>query len=389
MKATYNITTNKIKFAPPAERLTPEQDKERRACNFVWYPGQKVFCAVWSPSAEDWIKSFGIEIEADDTPDDVEARVERFAGYADDAERSADSAREYANVATTEKRTERALNRAASEAERAEYWTHRIAASIAHAQRKDRPDVISRRIKGIEADLRKHTKNHEEALKWLARWQDVTPGDRDTAVKLANYGSFYVTAPTSDNPTRQTSAWNALDTNQITPAEARTAALAHFSRSLDYTARWMEHLKMRIEYERAFLDNVGGDPVAKLANVKKGDSVMWRRELCEVLKVNKTTMELKVPSRHWLKTGMKVDKTEIQPAPSRDETARALAAEFRANYPELSNTGYVEEVDPESGYASEWQGKPSNHWGMKISGAWYDVYTAPIGALEVLGVVPA
>lgn len=389
MNATYNLPTNKIKFYPPPGRLTPEQDKERRACKFVWYPGQKCFAAAWSPSAVDFVESFGIEIEADDSPDDVAARAERFGKYAESAERSSDSAAEYASTAATEKRAERALSRAASEAERAAYWTRRIAAAISHAEYKDRPDVIARRIKGLESDLRKQTANHKKATLWLSRWQNLTPGDYETAVKLANYGSFYVDAPASA-PYKQYSAWSALTSNQMTAAEVREAALIHFARSTEYARRWIEHLQTRIEYERAFMESVGGDPVAKLDGLKPGDQVIYRKETCTVLKVNKTTIEIKIPSYHWLKDrGVKVDKTDLKPAPTRDETARALAAEFSGTYPELKQYGTVEEVDPDSGYAATHDGKPANAWTVKISGAWYDVYTNPIGEKYVLGVVPA
>lgn len=241
MKATYNITTNRFKVWFD-ERLSPEDYKRAKACNFVWYPGQKCFSSIWYPQAEDFIRSFGIEIEADDSPDDVAARVDRFADYADDAERSAESASAYAVTATTEKRTERALSRAASEAERAAYWTRRIAGSIAHAQYKDRPDVIARRIKGLETDLRRNMRSLE------------IKGKTEEHILTAN------------------NHWIENEDIEAMQENAR---------------RWIEHLNMRIEYEKAYLDAVGGTAlltpekkprrVAKAPEdgLKKGDTIKY------------------------------------------------------------------------------------------------------------------
>lgn len=251
MKATYNITNNRLFFYPETkERLTPEQDKERRSCAFQWWP-RGCFTAIWSPGAEDWIRSMGAEIEEDDTPDDVESRVERFGKYATNAEASAESAAERAMNATTARRAKLAENRAMNEAERAEYWTRRIAGAISRAQRHDNPQTCANRVKGLEADLRKH----EREMNPQPYPRQIGQGDDLWVDTGSGHGHW------------------------ISPENIP----AHVA----YHARWVEHLKMLLEYERAYLDAVGGTElltpekkprrVSKAPDdgIKKGDTVKY------------------------------------------------------------------------------------------------------------------
>ncbi|VDA00113.1 hypothetical protein BANRA_05274 [Klebsiella pneumoniae] len=54
---------------------------------------------------------------------------------------------------------ENGMKRAVMLFERAEYWEQRAQASLRHAKYKERPDVRYRRIKKIEAELRKSQKH--------------------------------------------------------------------------------------------------------------------------------------------------------------------------------------------------------------------------------------
>lgn len=240
MYATYNITNNRLFFFPETkERLTPEQDKERRSCAFQWWP-RGCFTAIWSPGAEDWIRSMGVEIGEDDTPDNLESRVERFEKYAANAEQSAESAAERATNATTARRAKLAESRALNEAERAEYWTRRIAGAISRAERHDSPQTCANRVKGLEADLRKHERemNPQPYPRQIGQGNDLWV---DTG---SGHGHW-------------------IDPEQIP---------AHVA----YHARWVEHLKMLLEYERAYLDAVGGTalltPEKKPRRVSKAPS---------------------------------------------------------------------------------------------------------------------
>ena len=96
MEATYNICDDKLR-ASFDERLPEDDYKRIKAAGFSYWHGSKLFVAKWSVTAEDALISFGFEIEDADAPDDVEARVDRFSGYAANAESSAESASNYAH----------------------------------------------------------------------------------------------------------------------------------------------------------------------------------------------------------------------------------------------------------------------------------------------------
>lgn len=187
MEATYNLTDNRLKLWPPTDRLTAEQDAQRKATNFAWWPGRKCFAVTWSPQAEDFVKSFGIEITEDDTPDDLEARVERFQGYADRDERDADSAAQRVLSATTTRRAEQAEATATKKLDEARYWQQRIAGAIRHATHKDAPGTIARRIKTLEADLRKQQRAGAEAKTrtdwYFGDWKHARGIDYDVRAK--------------------------------------------------------------------------------------------------------------------------------------------------------------------------------------------------------------
>lgn len=314
--ASYNITNDRLKFYPPAgERLSPEDYERARGCKFQWWPGQKCFSAVWTPGAEDFIIAQGYTIEEDDSPDDVEARVNRFAGYAAGAEAEAAAAAERAMNATTERRERLASNTARNQAEEAEYWTRRISGAIAHAAYKDRPDVIARRIKGLEADKRRNEKHLKEARAFLALWQ-VTPITRERAVKLANFGGWMGLSgkfPGSHYQGEQ-SLWGVLDKNEISPEDAQAFAVRAFEEAAAYDARWIAHLDMRLEYERAYCVAVGGAELlepkkrevhrrpAPEDGLKKGDSVWvqwppYYREAvkCTIMSLGTANVRVTVP----------------------------------------------------------------------------------------------
>ena len=108
---------------------------------------------------------------------------------------------------------------------------------------------------------------------------------------------------------------------KLTAESAREQSVAHCQNVLNHEARWTAHLELRLEYERAYLSAVGGDPAANLGDLKPGDKVSWRGEVCEVVKVNKATIQVMSPSHHWCKNGLKVDKTELKPVEVSDGKA--------------------------------------------------------------------
>ncbi len=283
-KVTYNITTDKLIFAPDA-RLSDAEYQAAKAARFVFWPSRKVFAATWSTQSEDFILSLGCEIEADDTPDDLEGRVERFQGYAEaaemDAERSA-LAVSGLNVDGTERtkpmtarRTEITLAHVAKASEEALHWQRRIEGAIRHAAKMDDPGVIARRIEKLEAEKRKF--------------------ERESKLQGSS-GIAYDVLEARDKGKDVTS--------MIT---------AHVA----WAQRWIDHIAMRLEYERAYLAAVGGSPDAGLA-FEVGGMVKWHGYICQIEKVNPKTIRVNVLSMAypWY---LNLNKTEIKESLSEDE----------------------------------------------------------------------
>jgi hypothetical protein len=297
--ATYNITNDKL-FARFDDRLSPEDYNACKRAGFVWWPGSKQFVAKWAPQAEDWLTARGLTIEEDDTPDNVEARVERFSQYADRAEQAAEGAQNYldSDRANTERRRKNAVNAIEKNLSAAEHWQERIESAIRHAARKDRPDVIARRIEELEKHKRKV----------LA---DSTP---DSRVDGARYG-----APDS--------VW-------VGPKSGRGGHWVQKDRlpALQaWAARWVEHINKRLQYEKALLEAaggiVGGIGAAPLDHEKfqVGGAIKgglhgqdWRI----ITKVNKRTVEVFNPSSSW-NNYWKIDRTEITDFATADQVKAA------------------------------------------------------------------
>lgn len=283
MEATYNITNDRLTLIP-SRRLTQEEYNSAKALKFQWYPGRKIFSAIWGPEKVDFLLSLGIvSIEEDDTPDNVEARVDRFQRYADNAEAAAEQKYERAQEASTGRRRWLAGNAAVSEMQKAEHYQRRIAAAIAHAQYRDLPAVIARRIAKIEADKRRAERNIEEAEKFLRHYASIETATKENIQRIANYDS--------------SGLWSKLHHNDITQEAALVEAQQHHKRNIAHYSRWLEHYNERLAYETAYLEAMGGTPPPTPAHsFKVGDRVTWRRHVCTVAKVNRTTITLNVES---------------------------------------------------------------------------------------------
>lgn len=193
----------------------------------MYWHGSKCFAAKWSPTAEDFLRDMGIEsINQDDQPDDVEARVERFSGYAENAERSAESSQNYLDErANTERRKANAINAIERNLSLAEHWQDRIAGAIRHAQYKERPDVIARRILGLEADRRRQV-------------AAITINEKVKPYTSDGVESFWVGHSRGGH-------WTTKE---------------RLEKFRPYHERWIAHIDRRLEYENACLVAAGGCP---------------------------------------------------------------------------------------------------------------------------------
>lgn len=248
-----------------------------RKAGYQSAPMQGYLYAAWSPQAEDAIaKILGItEIEDEDIDPATRAaeRAGRFEGYSDSAAARAAAARKSEEQISryipfgqpilvghhSEMHARRDAERIASLAEkqyserkRAEYWAERAKAVVAHAARRERPDVVARRIKTLEADLRKCQRNLDGVRASMDHWEDV------------------MVVPKPDDPE------------------------AHITSVSQYWQRWIDHLQTRLDYERALLAEVGGLLVDKADTPKleAGGAVRFLGTWYTIRRVNKTTVTI-------------------------------------------------------------------------------------------------
>jgi hypothetical protein len=234
MYAQYNITNNRLFLwtKTPSDskgvKLEGAEYQRTRDVRMQHWP-RGCFTCLWSPQAEDLLIEMAGEIVANDEPDNLEHRADRYSKYADKAEDQAEGAngRILSGRAHTDRQLRQAESSSKTGTDKALYWHQRIEGSIRAAAYKDVPEVIVRRIQGIERDMRKYQ--------------------------------------------------NYLDRN-YSPAIKANAQ------------RWMDHLKMRHDYETTYLDAVGGDPRKQVEDVGIGDVVMYHQRECEVLSAGRKNL---------------------------------------------------------------------------------------------------
>jgi hypothetical protein len=192
-QATYSPEDNKLRLYS-VSRLDAETYARVKAAGFIWAPKQGFFVApAWTPQREDLLLELCGEIGDEDTSlaERAEERAERFEGYKDaraaDAERAQQAVKSITDgiplgqpilvghhserhARKDAERIENGMRKAVKMWETSEYWKRRAAGAIRHAKYKERPDVRARRIKGLEADQRKHEKDRKRAEAYLRIW---------------------------------------------------------------------------------------------------------------------------------------------------------------------------------------------------------------------------
>ncbi len=277
--ATFSPDDNKIRLYASA-RLDAETYARVKAAGFGWAPKQGFFVAPkWTPERADLATELAGELEDEDKSlvDRAEERAERFEDYSEKRETEANRAHEYvAKIADgiplgqpilcghhSEKharkdaqRIENGMRKAVKLWETSKYWERRAKGAIAHAKYKERPEVRARRIKTIEAEERKFQRDSEKFSKFLAGWMaDGLTLKR--ALTLANYGVCC------------TGTWSELDKGTMTPEQARDATVPFLQANIARCDRWLEHLKMRLIYERCMLEESGYVAPPKVKSLKE------------------------------------------------------------------------------------------------------------------------
>lgn len=335
MQATYSPHDNKIRIYPSA-RLDPETYARVKAAGFVWAPKQEIFVTpMWTPEREDLARELCGEIDDEDiTPEERAAeRAERFEGYAEKREAEAGRAQKAVKAIAdgipfgqpilvghhSEKRArkdaeriENGMRKAVNLWETSKYWERRAHAAIRHAKYKERPDVRTRRIKGIEADLRKQEKSNKESQLFIDLWSrmedpklltrkdsdEVTTLDRARWIAGRDQVSGIGKAP--DHPwglsladTLRPDGTRYAGCPAYTPERAREIAIKTHTRSMAYRNRWIAHYQNRLAYERAMLAASGGIVADRTGPEKGGACKCWashRGCFSYIQKVNKVSV---------------------------------------------------------------------------------------------------
>lgn len=376
--ATYSAQDNKLRIYP-AGRLDADEYAKVKAAGYAWAPKQGFFVApMWTPAREDLAIEMAGEIDDEDSTAEERAaqRAERFEGYQESRTRDAESARKaVASIADNiplgqpilighhserharkdAERIENGMRKAVRNWETAEYWKHRAAAALRHADYKERPDVRERRIKGLEAEKRKQERHRDDARQTLRRWELIDDeskwktredGSKPTRIERARQiadidGRFTVSRLNADGtPCDNFGGWSAYYVLQpdgerfqrcpsATVDECIAAARRMCEATERHTSRWINHYENRITYERAMLAEQGGTAADKY-NFEVGGQILRRGEWLTILKVNRQSVTV---SGHWTTT-VPHDEIKDYRAPSAE---RAAAVKKATKIPPLCN----------------------------------------------------
>lgn len=253
MHATYSPEDDKIRLYFDGVRIPRDEWDRLKSAGFSWTMKQASdMVAHWSPNREDLALEYADTIEDEDQPVAERAveRAERFTGYLDKREGEAQEAADaHANgpavhAHQSERRAEinarrhdRQAGEAVSQWAKAEYWQRRTAGVIAHAMHQERADVRHRRIKGLESELRiaeadiiprKIVEGVDEVRRYCGE-EYVAKGHDCVGI----FGLGRAAHPRSF-----------CKATGVVPSERYT--------------RIMEHLRLRIDYEKQMLAAQGG-----------------------------------------------------------------------------------------------------------------------------------
>lgn len=279
MNATYSPEDNKLRLYPDG-RLDTQTYTKVKAAGFIWAPKQELFVApMWTPGREDLLIDLCGEVGDEDTSlvDRAEQRAERFEDYSESRARDAHQA--HAAVSSIAdgiplgqpilighhserharrdaEKIENGMRRAVKMWETAQYWQSRAKGAIRAAKYKELPAVRARRIKGLEADVRRYTRTIEECEACIENWGIVLRQPEEARMRHALHVANY-------SKSTPWGTWGDLRDGKITPEQAAEGARATCERNIADARRWLAHLGNRLEYEKAMLEEAGAADLLK------------------------------------------------------------------------------------------------------------------------------
>jgi protein-L-isoaspartate O-methyltransferase len=250
--ATYSPEDNKLRLYADS-RLPADAYQRVKAAGFKWAPKQGLFVApMWTPQRAALLVELcgGIGDEDTSLVERAEERADRFENYsdkrADDAECAHAAVAEIAagiplgqpilighhserRACRDAEKIENGMRKAVRLWETSQYWLDRAAGALRHAKYKQLPAVRHRRIKSLEADLRRYR-------------AAFTPNPTVRPIMQTASGDI--------EPSEH--VWCGQGRGGYWVKREKLAALeAHY-------APWIEHSENRLAYERAMLAEQGG-----------------------------------------------------------------------------------------------------------------------------------
>lgn len=377
MTATYSPEDNKLRLYT-ATRLDRDLYDRVKAAGFRWAPKQDLFVApMWTPEREDLLIELCEEVGDEDTAlvDRAEARAERFGEYRE--HRAADAEQAYKSVQDvaqrfeggqpilvghhSEKKARRdkermdaGMQKAVQMWDTAEYWKSRARGAIMHAKYKERPDVRARRIKGIEADMRREIASY-------------TPDPKTRPILQRGWNDAPEAEPVPHVWCGQARGGHWVPQHSLQAIEARAQ-------------RWIRHYENRLAYERAMLDEGGGLKAAAW-DIQPGGRV--RADFDKwyvVVKCNRKGGELQSVSviGHW--STVKVEDIRDYQAPAEGDaekiakiTTQAPLCNWRApNCVEMTTEQWKQhQRASDFHYVANWTPEHTSVWGKNAQGVLY------------------
>lgn len=366
--ATYSPEDNKLRLYS-LHRLDADLYRRFKDAGFQWAPRQECFVApMWTPEREDLLLELCGQIEAETVTvaDRAAQRSERFEAYRERRRQDAEVARNRVSAITAHiplgqpilighhsercarrdaERIEQGMRRAIQATDTAAYWDWRALGAERYARQKSDPAVRHRRIRTLQAELRRQQRALDEAQVRLRLWSTEAIS-LERALHVANVASLSHTFPLAEYPRRPPasqyeglmSLYATLKDRIIDPVQAREIAIAQLQRQLSRVQRWVAHLAGRLEYEQAQQDEDTGD-LSQQFDVAAGGRVLVGRQWHTVHRVNRSagrvvSLTIDAPATmHWTRT-MKVGIEDIGDyrAPTASEQQQAKAPPV-VNYP--------------------------------------------------------
>lgn len=264
-------------------------------------PGRKVIYGRWTPTFEDLCIKQGHEIEFICEPDDSEARAERYAKYAEHADADSLSSRDRWMHANTARRDRIYSASSISKSEKSEYWFHKVAAVVQHANHVEKLSSIQTKLDVVKKDI-------NAQKRWL-------PEYKGKGSRYSRYPELVV------DVAYYTKQYGVGHPDTIRAVEKLTSVPAYRRRYAEHLCQWQEYLQMYLEASgvsviekvtaRRKFKPVEGNPLCQKGGAYNRGTPT-KHNWVEITRVNATTISIICPSSSGRGT---YKTTEIKTSP--------------------------------------------------------------------------